>query len=100
VEVIVVAAPKILCVEQDAAVRESRCAVLNVSGYDAASATPHLAEVVLRSQKFDLLVLSTLNDSLIGFADDADVLVLDDGLTMPSELLWLVEERLNRQQRT
>jgi hypothetical protein len=62
---------KILCVEADVAVRESRCAVLSYAGYDAASATPHLA---------------------------ADVLVLD-GFTMPLELLGLVAERLNRQQR-
>jgi hypothetical protein len=95
-------AAKILCVEPDPTVRESRCAVLKVSGYDTASATPLLAETVLRSQKFDLLVLSTLNDygqnRLINLADGADVLVLER-LTMPLELLWLVAERLNRQQR-
>ncbi len=51
-------AVKILCVEHDEAVLESRCAVLKASGYDAASASPRLAEVVLTSQKFDLLVLS------------------------------------------
>ena len=93
---------KILCVEQDLAVRESRCAVLSYSGYDSASATPHLAEIVLRSQKFDLIVLSTMSDyekdRILGLADGADVLVLD-GFTMPLELLWLVAERLNRQQR-
>jgi DNA-binding response OmpR family regulator len=56
-------AAKILCVESDVAVLESRCAVLKFSGYDAASATPRVAEIVLRSQKFDLVVVSRLGDS-------------------------------------
>jgi CheY-like chemotaxis protein len=94
-------APKILCLEPDLAVRESRCAVLNVSGYDAASATPHLAEIVLRRQKFDLIVLARMSDHhqerIINLADGVDVLVLD-GITMPLELLWLVGERLSRLQ--
>jgi hypothetical protein len=93
---------KILRLASDVAVRESRCAVLKVSGYDAASASSQVAEIALRRQKFDLLVLSSLSDSdlhrIINLADGADVLVLD-GFTMPSELLSLVSERLNRQRR-
>lgn len=58
-----------------------------------------MAEIALRSHKFDLVVMSTLSDydqdRLINFADGAGVLVLD-GFTMSSELLWLVTERLNR----
>jgi hypothetical protein len=95
-------ATKILCVEHDGAVLESQCAVLKYSGYDAASASPKLAEIVLRTRKFDLIVLSRLIDSdlhrIINFADSADVLVLD-GLTSPPELLSLVAQRLNRRQR-
>ena len=95
-------AAKILCVELDEAVLESRCAVLKYSGYDAASASPELAEIVLRSQKFDLIVISSMKDCdlhrLVNLSDGAQVLVLD-GLTMPSELLSLVAYRLNRQQR-
>jgi hypothetical protein len=53
---------------------------------------------MLRSHNFDLLILSKLNTGFIGIADGADVLVLD-GFTMPLELLWLVAERLSRQQR-
>jgi DNA-binding response OmpR family regulator len=94
---------RILCVESDVAVRESRCAVLKTSGYDVASASPRLAERVLRSQKFDLIVLSWLSDSdlqrIVNFSDGAEVLSLD-GITMPSELLSLVAQRLNRQQRS
>jgi DNA-binding response OmpR family regulator len=95
-------AAKILCVELDATVLESRCAVLKVSGYDAASASPQLADIMLRSQKFDLLVLSRLSDSdlqrIVNLSDGAEVLVLKE-ITFPSELLSLVAQRLNRHQR-
>ena len=95
-------AAKLLCVEPDLAVLESRCAVLKCSGYDAASASPQLAEIVLRSHKFDLIVVSTMRDSdlnrITNLSDGAEVLVLDF-LTMPSELLSLVAQRLNSPQR-
>jgi DNA-binding response OmpR family regulator len=93
---------RILCVELDAGLLKSRCAVLKYSGYDAASASPQVAEIVLRSQKFDLVVLSKLSDidlhRIINLADGAEVLVLD-GFTSPSELLSLVAQRLNRQRK-
>jgi hypothetical protein len=93
---------KILCVEQDVSVRKSRCAILKYSGYEAASASPQVAEIVLRSQKFDLIVLSRPTDfalhRIINLADGADLLVLEE-LTMPSELLSLVAERLDRQRK-
>jgi hypothetical protein len=95
-------AAKTLCVESDVAILESRCAVLKVSGYDPASASPQVAEILLRSQKFDLVVVSRLRDSdlhrIINLSDGAEVLVLD-GLTMPTELISLVAQRLNRHQR-
>jgi hypothetical protein len=95
-------APKILCVELDVAVLEGGCAVLKYAGYDPASASPKLAEILLGSQQFDLIVLSRLNDfdlhRIISLSDGADVLVLD-GLTLPSELLSLVEQKLNGRQR-
>jgi CheY-like chemotaxis protein len=94
-------AAKILCVEADAAVLESRCAVLKYSGYDATPASPRIAEIALRSQKFDLIILSSLRDSdlhrVINLSDGADVLVLD-GITLPSKMLSLVAQRLNRHQ--
>jgi CheY-like chemotaxis protein len=93
---------KILCVENDPAVRESRCAVLKYSGYDPASGSPQLAEILLRIQKFDLIVLSWLSDSdlqrIVNLSDGANLLVLDY-LTMPSEMISLVAQRLNGQQR-
>jgi hypothetical protein len=95
-------AVKILCVELDVALLESHCAVLKCSGYDAASASPKLAKILLLSQKFDLIVLSILSEfdlhGIMNLADGADVLVLE-GLTLPSELLSLVAQRLNHRQR-
>lgn len=93
---------QILCVEDDVVVLESRCAVLKFSGYDAASASPHLAEILLSSRKFDLLVLSSLSDSdlhrLVNLSDGAEVLVLEE-ITFPAELLSLVAQRLGRRRR-
>ena len=95
-------APKILCVESNLAVLESRCAVLQASGYDAASATPQSAEIVLRSHNFDLIVVSRLSDSDLqrvdSLAGGADMLVLND-LTLSSEMLFLIAQRLDRQDR-
>jgi hypothetical protein len=89
---------KILCIEQDEYVRESRCAVLKYSGFDASSASPRFAEVVLRGREYDLIVLSGLSDfdlqRIIGLADGTEVLVLEE-FTMPSELLSLVAQRLD-----
>ena len=90
----------ILCVEPDEIVLESRCAVLKSINYNPVSASPRAAEVILRAQKFVLIVFSNLSDwdvqHIVSLADGAEVLVLD-GLTMPSELLTLVSQRLNRQ---
>ncbi len=93
---------KILCVEHDAAVLESRCVVLKTSGYDSTSASPRMAAAALSSHKFDLLVLSSLSDSevnrLVNLADGASVLILKEFI-MPAELLSLVAQRLNRPRR-
>jgi hypothetical protein len=80
------------------AVRESRCAVLKYSGFDASSASPRFAEIVLRGREYDLIVLSGLSDfdlqRIINSSDGAEVLVLEE-FTMPSELLSLVAQRLD-----
>jgi hypothetical protein len=85
----------------DLAVVETRCAVLKYSGYDAASASPQVAETALLGRAFDLIVLSRLSDSdlhrILNFADGADVLVLEEP-TLPDQLLFLVAQRLNRRQ--
>ena len=86
-------AAKILCIEPYLALLESRCAILKYSGYDAVSASPQLAEIMLRGHKLDLIVLSNLGDSdlhnIMHLADGANVLVLYE-ITLPSELLSLV----------
>ncbi len=84
--------PRILCLEHDLAVLETRCAVLKASGYDATSAPPHLAEIVLRGQKFDLVVVSSLNDRdlqrVITLSDGADLLVLEGSRCRLNCSLW------------
>jgi hypothetical protein len=89
-------------VEENSALLESRCAILKHSGYDVASAPPRGAAIVLQSRKFDLLILSSLSDSelhrLVNISDGAKMLVLDV-FTRPLELLSLVKESLDSQQR-
>jgi hypothetical protein len=93
---------KILCIEWDEGVLESRCAVLTLAGYESIAASPQLAQSVLRSQKFDLIVISRVNDlelqRIVSFSDGAAILVLEE-LIVPANLISLVAERLNRQQR-
>jgi hypothetical protein len=93
---------KILCVEWDESVLKSRCAVLKVSGYETTAASPELAETILRSQQFDLIVISGVSDfelhRIVDLANGANVLVLDE-IILPAELLSLVAQRLDRQRR-
>jgi hypothetical protein len=62
--------------------------------------SPQIADTVLRGHRFDLLVVSSVNDSdlhrIVNLSEGAEVLVLD-GITMPSKLLSLVAQRLKRQ---
>jgi hypothetical protein len=89
---------KILCIEHDEYVRESRSAVLKYSGFNASSASPRFAEIALHGREYDLIVLSGLSDfdlqRIINVSDGAEVLVLEE-FTMPSELLSLVAQRLD-----
>ena len=95
-------AAKILCVELEFSVLESRCTLLKNSGYDATSASPQVADIVLRRQRFDLIVISSLTDydlhRIVNLSDGADILVLEP-LAAPSELLSLVAQRLSRLRR-
>jgi hypothetical protein len=94
-------AARILCIEHDFSVLESRCAVLKHLGYDAASASPRVAQM-LRRQKFDLIVVPSLSDDdlprILNLSDGADILVLDE-FSAPSEFLSMVARRLNRRRR-
>jgi hypothetical protein len=81
--------------EPDVSGGRSRCAILKYSGYDAASASPLIAEIVLRRRKFDLIVLSGLSDfdlhCIIALADGAELLVLE-GVIRRRELLSSVAQ--------
>jgi len=49
---------RLLCVGKDPALLRTRCAVLGESGYDAQSATVPEAELLLLTEKFDLIIVS------------------------------------------
>jgi hypothetical protein len=90
---------RLLCVGNALDHLESRCAVLNHSGYDAKSATVAEAVMLLRTEEFDLVIIPAFlsqeeQDNVISAAPDTPTLVLD-GVTFPSELLAQVERRLS-----
>ena len=64
------------------ALLESRSAVLKYSSSDTASASPQVAEVMLRRQKFYLIPPSSLYDHdlkrIVDLSDGAELLVLDE----------------------
>jgi CheY-like chemotaxis protein len=90
---------RILCVENDA-VLESRCAVLELSGYDTSAASVQAAEFLLSNQEFDLIVLSAnLSEKerqwiVAGAGSSTRILALN-GFTLPSELISMVAEQLH-----
>jgi hypothetical protein len=90
---------RLLCVGKELDSLQTRCAVLSHSGYDAKSATVAEAEILLRTEEFDLVIISAFlsqeeQDNVISAAPATPTLVLD-GVTFPSELLAQVERRLS-----
>jgi DNA-binding response OmpR family regulator len=88
--------PRILCIEKDLALVETRCSVLEQAGYDA---SPIEAESLLHSQAFDLIILSaTLNHEekrrIIAAAGSKIKILALSELTMPLELLSEVAKLL------
>jgi hypothetical protein len=49
---------RLLCTGKEPDLLESRCAVLNSAGYDTRAATPSEAEILLRTEQFDLVFVS------------------------------------------
>jgi DNA-binding response OmpR family regulator len=49
---------RLLCVGRELNLLEIRCAVLACSGYESQSATVSEAEILLRSDQFDLVIVS------------------------------------------
>jgi hypothetical protein len=89
---------RLLCVGKELDHLRSRCAVLESAGYDAKSAPVAEAEVLLRTEKFDLIIVSVhvSQDELsrvTSAAGETPILVLE-GITFPAELLAKVELRL------
>ena len=88
---------KILCIEPDLRLLESRAAVLKHSGFDVKTAPPPEAETVLRDQEFDLLIVHSVDESdlhrVAALSNGAEVLILE-GYTSPIELVALVADRL------
>lgn len=91
-------AARILCVGNDPDLLLTRCAVLSQTGYESRSATVSEAEILLATNRYDLVIVSAFLSAdekrrCISAVADGAFMVLD-GLTMVSELLALVEARL------
>jgi DNA-binding response OmpR family regulator len=90
---------RLLCVGRERYLLETRCAVLAQSGYDARSATLFEAEDLLRTEKYDLVIVSALLSDeektriLTVVAGSSPILTLN-GVTFASELLSEVERKL------
>jgi hypothetical protein len=53
---------RLLCVGKDPALLRTRCEVLNQSGYAAQSATVPEAQILLRIEEFNLIIVSAFLD--------------------------------------
>jgi len=76
-------APTLLSVGRDQDLLRSRCAVLSSYGYDVKSATVAEAEVLLRTEEFDLVIMSAFlskleEDHLISAAGWTPTLIFKD----------------------
>jgi len=89
---------RLLCTGNEADLLQSRCSVLRYSGYQAQSATLLEAETLLRTEKYDLVIISAWlsereRGRIISASGKTPTYVLR-GLTFTSELLAQVEQRL------
>jgi hypothetical protein len=90
-------AARILCIEPELTL-ETRCAVLKRHGYEALAAPISLAQTLLASQTYDLIILSAMlpgeeRRRVAIAARSMQILILDEP-TMPSDLVAQVAERL------
>jgi hypothetical protein len=91
---------RLLCVGEDFDLLRTRCAVLSQSGYEAKSATVPEAELLLRAEKFDLIIVTAFlceweKGRILSAAGKMPTLLLQ-GLTRSPELLVEVERRLSQ----
>src|SRR5216684_8760998 len=89
---------RILCVGNDSDLLLTRCAVLSKAGYESRSATVSEAEILLRMERYDLVIVSAFlslheRHRTVSAVGDGPILVLN-GLTLAPELLAMVEARL------
>jgi hypothetical protein len=89
---------RLLCVGKDLALLRTRCAVLSQSGYDAQSASVPEAQILLRTEEFDLIMVSAFLDEwekgcILSAAGNMPTLVLR-GLILAPDLLVEVERLL------
>jgi DNA-binding response OmpR family regulator len=90
---------RILCLGRDAALQETRCAVLAHSGYDAQSATIPDGYRQLRNGAFDLVIVSARlaeqnrDEFLSALPTETQTLVVKE-FFYPKELLAAVAELL------
>ena len=90
---------RLLCVGKDLHLLRTRCAVLCQSGYDAQSATASEAELLLKTEQFDLIIVSAFldereKDRIRVAAGKVPTLMLRS-LTLAPELLVEVERMFN-----
>ena len=89
---------RLLCVGEELELLQTRCAVLNHSGYDTLAATLTEAESLLRDSKFDLVIVSAWMSEwergrILAAAGETPALVLTE-VTRAEELLAQVERLL------
>jgi DNA-binding response OmpR family regulator len=90
---------RILCIGKDSGLLRSRCAVLTHAGYDAQAVMFDDAESLLRTEEFDLIILSAIlsgeeKDHISAFVGSAAPILALKKLVFASELLAEVEQRL------
>jgi DNA-binding response OmpR family regulator len=89
---------RLLCVGKELELLQTRCAVLNQSGYDALAATLEEAQILLHTSKFDLTIVSAWlseweRGRILAAAGKTPSLVLTE-LTLAEDLLAKVERML------
>jgi DNA-binding response OmpR family regulator len=89
---------RLLCTGNEADLLQSRCAVLRHAGYDAQRATLAEAEILLGTEKYDLVIISAgLSEwdrgRILSAAGKTPTYVLR-GLTLVPELLAQAEQML------
>jgi hypothetical protein len=95
---------RILCIGKDSGLLRSRCAVLTHAGYDAQAAMYSDAESLLRTEEFDLIILSAIlsgeeKDHISAMVNGGAPILPLKKLIFASELLSEVEQRLRSTKR-